>query len=98
MTRQNYYARRRRRQRREVDGELVAQLVVRERELQPEIGTRKLHGMLCQELKAAGVKLGRDRMFEELRARQLLVKRKRAAGVHTTNSRHEMPVFPNLIK
>lgn len=98
MSRQNYYARRRRRQRREVDGELVAQLVVKERELQPEIGTRKLHGMLCQELKAAGVKLGRDRMFEELRARQLLVKRKRAEGAHTTNSRHEMRVFPNLIK
>lgn len=98
MSRQNYYARRRRRQRQEVDGDLVAQLVVKERQLQPRIGTRKLQELLRQELKEAGVKIGRDRLFEELRARQLLVKRKRAERAHTTHSRHEMAVFPNLIK
>lgn len=98
MSRQNYYARRRQRQRREVDGELVAQWVVKERQLQPWIGTRKLQELLREELKEAGIRIGRDRLFEELRARQLLVKRKRAEGAHTTNSRHEMPVFPNLIK
>ncbi len=98
MSRQNYYARRRRRQRQAVDGELVAQWVVEERQLQPRIGTRKLQRLLRQELKEAGVKIGRDRLFEELRARQLLVKPKRAERAHTTNSRHEMPVFPNLIK
>lgn len=76
----------------------MAQLVVKERQIQPWIGTRKLQELLRPELEAAGVKIGRDRLFDALRARQLLVKRKRAEGAHTTNSQHEMPVFPNLIK
>src|SRR5713226_1937979 len=71
MTRQNYYARRRRRQGRQVDGELVAGLVQRERRLQPRLGTRKLYHLLKSELKQAGVRMGRDRMFEELRQRDL---------------------------
>jgi len=98
MTRQNYYARRRQRQRCQVDGEFVAQLVVKERQIQPRIGTRKLQWMLREELKQAGVKIGRDRLFEELRARELLVKRRAAEHAHTTDSRHGMAIFPNLIK
>ena len=54
MSRQNYYARRRLRQRREVDGELVAHLVRRERCLQPRLGARKLfYGPINQVLPAA---------------------------------------------
>jgi len=98
ITRQNYYARRRQRRRCQVDGELVAQLVVQERQMQPRIGTRKLHGMLQPELKQAGVKLGRDRLFKELRARDLLVKRKPAEHARTTASRPGLGVFPNLVK
>src|SRR5688572_32218025 len=77
MSRQNYYARRRQRQRRGVDGDWVAELVQEERQLQPRLGTRKLQVLLKEELAQAGVKLGRDRMFEELRTRDLLVKRRR---------------------
>ena len=72
MSRQNYYARHHRRQRRRVDGELVAGLVQRERRLQPRLGTRKLYHMLKPELEQSGVRIGRDRMFEELRKRDLL--------------------------
>ena len=98
MSRQNYYARRRQRQRRQVEADLVAQLVVRERQLQPRLGTRKLRVLLQEELCQAGVQIGRDRMFEELRQRDLLVKPKAGVYVHTTNSRHGLPVFGNLIK
>ena len=49
-----------------VDGELVAELVQRERQTQPRLGTRKLHHLLKPELEQAGVRMGRDRMFEEL--------------------------------
>lgn len=73
MSRQNYYARRRQRQRRAMDGELVAALVQRERRLQPRLGTRKLYHILKPELEEAGIELGRDRMFEELRKRELLL-------------------------
>ena len=98
MSRQNYYAKRRRRRRREVAGEVVAELVVQERKLQPRLGTRKLHVLLKKELAQAGVKIGRDRMFEELRARQLLVKKKPRQYPRTTNSRHSLPVFTNLVQ
>ncbi len=98
MSRQNYYARRRERQRRRVDGELVVALVVRERQLQPRLGTRKLHHKLKGELAEAGVKLGRDRLFEELRGRDLLLEPVRAESPRTTQSQHNLPVCRNRIK
>jgi len=98
MTRQNYYARRRQRQRRQVDGELVAGLVQRERQLQPRLGTRKLHHLLKAELEEAGVGMGRDRLFEELRKRDLLLAALPARYPHTTQSYHNLPVFGNLVK
>ena len=93
ITRQNYYARRKRRQRRAVDGELVAQWVKEERQFQPRLGTRKLHVMFKQRLAQAGVRLGRDRLFEVLREREMLLERKRAQYPRTTNSYHCLPVF-----
>ena len=98
MSRQNYYARHRQRQRRQVDGELVAGLVARERRLQPRLGTRKLYHLLKDELQEAGVRIGRDRMFEELRERNLLLEPIAAQYPRTTNSYHNLPVFENLIK
>lgn len=98
MSRQNYYARRRQRERRAVDGELVARLVMRERCQQPRLGARKLHHMLHGELAEAGVRLGRDRLFEELRRRDLLLKPLAAAWPRTTQSYHSLPVFRNLLK
>jgi transposase InsO family protein len=98
MSRQNYYGRRRQRQRRQADGELVASLVKRERRQQPRLGTRKLYYLLKPELKRAGVRLGRDRMFEELRQRGLLVEPLPASYPRTTQSYHNLPVFRNLVK
>ena len=98
MSRQNYYARHRRRLRRAVDGELVAELVQRERRLQPRLGTRKLYHLLKPELEQAGVRLGRDRMFEELRSRDLLLEPVPAQYPCTTQSYHNLPVFRNLVK
>jgi transposase InsO family protein len=98
MTRQNYYARRKARRRRVVDGELVAQLVQQERQLQPRLGTRKLYHLLKPELEKAGVQMGRDRMFEELRKRALLLEPMPAPYPHTTQSYHNLPVFRNQVR
>jgi putative transposase len=98
ITRQNYYARRKQRQRRQVDEELVVQLVLAERREQPRLGTRKLHFLLKGPLDQAGVKLGRDRMFEVLRQRELLLEAKAAEYPRTTDSYHCLPVFTNRIK
>jgi transposase InsO family protein len=97
MSRQNYYKGRRERQQREVDSALIEQLVRAERAVQPRLGVRKLYHILGPELEDAGVKLGRDRFFEVLREKSLLLDR--LVGMpKTTNSRHSLPVFHNLVK
>lgn len=98
MSRQNYYARRRLRKRREVDGELVVHLVKRERCLQPRLGARKLRVLLRDPLAQGGVRLGRDRFFEVLREHDLLLERRRSERPRTTHSHHSLPVFRNLVK
>jgi len=98
MSRQNYYARRKQRRRRAVDHELVAGLVRRERQLQPRLGTRKVHHRLKGELAQAGVRIGRDRLFEVLRAKDLLLAPLPAQYPHTTQSYHNLPLFRNQVK
>jgi transposase InsO family protein len=98
MTPQNYYARRSVRRRQEVDLGLVLALVKAEREQQPRLGVRKLYHLIAPELKAAGVKLGRDRLFKELGNAGWLVARKPSEWPKTTQVDPNLPVFKNLIK
>jgi putative transposase len=98
MSRQNYYARHQHRRRRRVDGEFVAGLVCRERQQQARLGTRKLYHLLKPQLEQAGVRMGRDRLFEELRKRDLLLEPVPAQYPQTTQSFHNLPVFRNVIK
>lgn len=98
MTPQNYYARRSAWRRAEVDLKLMLDLVRMERKLQPRLGVRKLYYLIAGELKAAGVKMGRDRLFEELGKAGLLVERKPSEWPRTTNFDANLPVFNNLIK
>lgn len=95
MSRQNYYAARRLRRRREVDESMIVELVKRERRMQPRLGGRKVLHLLRGDLAEANVSIGRDRFFEVLAENDLLVVRKRGRP-HTTNSRHSLPVFRNL--
>lgn len=97
MSRQNYYAARRLRQRRQVDEALILDLVRRERKVQPRLGGRKLLHLLSTDLKEAGVQIGRDRFFELLAESDLLVVPKPGTP-RTTNSRHSLPVFGNLLE
>ena len=98
MTPQNYYARRSVRSRQEVDLGLVLALVKAEREHQPRLGVRKLYHLIAPELKAAGVKLGRDRLFKELGKVGWLVAPKPSEWPKTTQVDPNLPVFRNLIK
>jgi putative transposase len=98
MSRQNYYAGRRRRARRTVDGDLVAELVRQERKVLPRLGGRKLYWMLQGAMEEAGVQMGRDRMFEELRERGLLVPALPRQWPQTTRYNPTLPVFHNRIK
>jgi hypothetical protein len=98
MSRQNYYAQRKRRARQAVEADFITELVERERQIQPRVGGRKLHKMLEHELAAAGVKIGRDRFFEVLREDDLLLEPEPAVYPCTTHSGHNLPVFSNQIK
>ena len=97
MTRQNYYKERRERQRKEADAGLVEQLVKAERAIQPRLGGRKLHSMLETTLEEAGIKLGRDKFFDILREKGLLVP-PLPKGPRTTRFERSLPVFRNLVK
>jgi transposase InsO family protein len=96
MSRQNYYKRRRARQRAEANSELVEQLVRGERALQPRLGGRKLFKILAEVLEKEGVKLGRDRFFDILREKGLLVPALPKSPV-TTRFDPSLPVFHNLV-
>src|SRR5690606_38147565 len=61
------------------------------------LGTRKLYYLLKDELITRDIKLGRDMLFDFLRAEQLLIKPKRSY-TKTTNSKHWMKKHPNLIQ
>jgi len=91
MTPQNYYARRSVRSRHEVDLGLVLALVKAERQEQPRLGVRKLYHLIAPELKAAGVKLGRDRLFMELGQVGLLVAPKPSEWPKTGSSEKFVP-------
>jgi transposase InsO family protein len=63
----------------------------------PRIGTRKLYYLIKDGLNVLHIKIGRDVLFNFLRAEHLLIKPKRSY-VKTTNSKHWMKKYPNLIK
>jgi putative transposase len=62
----------------------------------PRLGTRKLHYLLVPQLKQHGIKLGRDQLFDLLATHKLLI-RQRKRKVITTDSRHWMHKYPNLV-
>jgi len=77
--------------------EIVLQHVLDIRKKQNKIGTLKLHHMLQQPLEHHGIKIGRDYLFDLMREHGLHI-RNRKRKVVTTNSRHWMHKYNNLIK
>jgi putative transposase len=75
----------------------VVEMVGERRRHQPRIGTRKLHYMLKEPLEQAGIKVGRDGLFDILRNARMLVLPRRAYH-KTTDSHHRFRRHPNLLK
>jgi putative transposase len=97
LSRQAYYQGQRRHAQRESRAEAVVQLVRDQRVRQPRLGTRKLHHLLREPLGQAGIRLGRDALFDVLRNARMLVPARRAYH-KTTNSHHRFRRHPNLLK
>lgn len=90
---QAYYKQIKQKQQRAELSDQAVTLVLQLRRAMPRIDTRKLHHLLNQDR----VKIGRDKLFGLLRDRHLLVSKKRKYTI-TTNSKHWMRKYPNLIK
>ena len=80
-----------------VKEEIILQLVHKIREQLPRLGTRKLLFLLEPELRSHHIDIGRDALFDLLAAHKLLI-RQRKRKIVTTNSRHWMRKYANLIK
>lgn len=73
------------------------QKVLSIRRQMPRLGTRKLYYLLHKEFKQENIPVGRDKLFDLLREECLLVGKKKRF-TRTTNSRHWMHRYPNLVK
>lgn len=97
-SRQAYYQRRCSVEKEIFEGELVIQEVLRIRQKQPRIGTRKLLVKMEEFMHEHNIRLGRDAFFGLLRANRMLVRKRRAGKPRTTLSHAWMRRFPNLIR
>ncbi|GKT31435.1 Integrase catalytic region ISDde2, partial [Aduncisulcus paluster] len=82
---------------REQQFQKVKELVLSLRARMPRLGTRKLYFLLRDKFVALGIKLGRDAFFALLRREHLLVRPKKNY-TKTTNSKHWLKKYPNLLK
>lgn len=80
-----------------INKERLKTLVLKVKHQLPKCGGRKIHYLISNDLKANGIKIGRDRLFDFLRSENLLAY-KRKKYHKTTNSRHWMRRYPNKIK
>ena len=96
-TRHAYYDHRWRLQDEGMKDEIVLQHVLEIRKKQSRTGTLKLHFMLQEKLGQHGIKIGRDYLFCLMREHGMSI-RKRKRKTVTTNSRHWMRKYNNLVR
>ena len=96
-TRHAYYDRLWRVQDEGLKDDIVLQNVQEIRSSLPRLGTLKLHMMLQPALASHQIKIGRDYLFDLMREHNLDIRR-RKRKVITTDSRHWMHRYDNLIK
>jgi putative transposase len=77
--------------------ELVIKFVRELRKEQPKIGTRKLHHLIIPMLKEHKISIGRDELFELLEQYKMLIRRRKRKNI-TTDSKHWLHKYPNLIE
>lgn len=92
-SRQAFYQARKRAKRRTGREDIAVRIVEEERTQQPMIGTRKLYSIFRDAFRL--LKLGRDKLFDLLRRRGLLIRQKRR-GLSITHWWHDLRRYPNL--
>jgi transposase InsO family protein len=97
LKRDSFYKYRKRKEKRQNVDLKVVNLVKEVRKEQPRVGVRKLHFALNGAFLEDNIKVGRDRLFDILRQKEMLIRRKRAT-CRTTNSYHRFHKYNNLVK
>lgn len=97
VSRQAYYNDMRTKEKRCLETQVVLQHVKAVRTIHPRMGCRKIYELIKSDLQEAGIKLGRDKLFELMSDNEMLI-RKRRKRVWTTNSYHSFRKYRNLIK
>jgi putative transposase len=77
--------------------DIILQQVHQLRSELPRLGTRKLHHKLTPLLEAHGLSVGRDYLFNLLSHHKLLIRQRKRKAV-TTDSRHWMRKYANLVR
>jgi len=80
-----------------VKEDIILQEVIQIRKDLPALGTRKLHYVLQPRLASHKISIGRDYLFDLLAEHRLLIRR-RKRKIITTDSRHWMRKYSNIIK
>jgi len=80
-----------------VKEDVILQEVIRIRKDLPRIGTRKLHHILQKKLETHEISFGRDYLFDLLSEHRLLIRQRKRKAI-TTDSRHWMRKYSNLVK
>jgi transposase InsO family protein/transposase-like protein len=96
-SRQAWYKQQKKQDKEEYYADLIEEEVLRIRKYLPRMGGRKLYYMMHSFLKKNKIKKGRDKFFEVLKERNLLIKKKKNRK-RTTNSNHSFRKHDNLIK
>jgi transposase InsO family protein len=96
-SKQAYYKQAQFKARSQLQIERAKSLVLHLRKQMPRLGTRKLYYLLRDDFSKCQIKMGRDKLFDFLRSEGLLILRRKKYTI-TTNSKHWMRKYPNLIK
>lgn len=80
-----------------IEESIVLDMVLDIKSRHKKMGGRKLYSELKSKLDIHDIKMGRDALFDLLRANKLLVKSRKRYHI-TTNSKHWMRKYPNLIR
>jgi putative transposase len=97
ISRANYYKAGRTIEKRQMQSDVMTEMVHQIRKILPRVGGRKLYHMLGEDLVNAAINIGRDRFFGFLRDEGLLIRPTRKY-VKTTNSTHRFRTYSNLIE
>jgi transposase InsO family protein len=76
---------------------LIHELVMEQRKLMPRLGGKKLYHLIKEPMQEHSINMGRDKLFNWLRERDLSVRPKKRF-TKTTHSSHRFRIHKNLIK